>query len=370
MDVLRYYLGTLVVGIAVAGLYLGAGWVWLGIGTFPVLMALDVLLPPDLKKRNIKVGVLSELPLYLHLPLMVGMWALLIHLLGDWGGADSDVSTTMVVGALLSVGWIGAVPNVPISHELMHRRGFLRVLSRVYSTFYLDPNRDMGHRLTHHLDLCTEADSDTAKRGQNIYSFMWQASYGSWHDGLMISVNSLRKRDLSLWNLKNSLYVEVGFLATLVLAVYAGAGLRGVAIAVITLVFSKLLAEGFNYLQHYGLVRVSGAPIQLHHAWNHLGAIIRPLGYEITNHINHHFDSNYRYYQLEPRSDGAQMPSAFVCFAAALVPPIWYSYVAQPRLQHWDSHFASPEEQELAMAQNMRAGWPQWLDVQQEKVAG
>lgn len=48
----------------------------------------------------------------------------------------------------------------------------------------------------------------------------------------------------------------------------------------------------------------AGSPIQLHHAWNHLGTIIRPLGMEITTHIEHHFDSRYKCHELKPRPDG------------------------------------------------------------------
>ena len=43
MFALRYYITTVTVFAAVAGLALGGWWVWLGLGTFPVLMALDVL---------------------------------------------------------------------------------------------------------------------------------------------------------------------------------------------------------------------------------------------------------------------------------------------------------------------------------------
>ncbi len=367
MGSLRYYLVTLIAGAAAAGLWLGGGWVWLGIATFPVLMALDIALPADHKVRNVRVPVLAEIPLYLHLPLLLGLWTLFGLRLGNWVGSGvptlpgGPVTGWQVVGMVLSVGWIGAVPNLPIAHELMHRRQLLpRAVAKVYSTVYLDPNRDVGHKLTHHLDLCTPADSDTPRRGQTIYAFMWQASYGAWKDGVVTSVNSLRKRDYSIFHPKNAVYIEIGLLALLAVLMYLAAGLIGVGVAAVAMVFSKLLVEGFNYLQHYGLVRVPGTPIRLHHAWNHLGAIIRPLGVEITNHIEHHFDSKHKFFELKPRTDGAQMPSAFLCFVCALVPPVWEKAIAKPRLEHWDNNFATPAEKELAMASNRKVGWAEW----------
>ncbi|MGK2882684.1 MAG: alkane 1-monooxygenase [Mycobacterium sp.] len=365
MFALRYYITTATVLAAVAGLAFGGWWVWLGLGTFPVLMALDVLLPDDHKPRRVTAPVLAEIPLYLHLPLMVALWAVFIARLGEWsGGATDAVNGWQVLGMVLSVGWVGAVPNLPIAHELMHRRHWFPVaVSKVYGTVYLDPNRDIGHRLTHHLDLCTAADSDTPRRGQSIYPFLWQASYGAWRDGVVTTATALRKRDMSVFHPRNAVYVELGLLSALCTTVVVFAGWVGLVVAVAAMVFSKLLAEGFNFLQHYGMVRVPGTPVRLHHAWNHLGAVIRPLGVEITNHIDHHFDSKHRFYELAPRTDGAQMPSAFVCFVCALVPPVWFAAIAKPRLRHWDQNFASPAERELAMAANRQAGWPEWVTI-------
>lgn len=62
------------------------------------------------------------------------------------------------------------------------------------------------------------------------------------------------------------------------------------------------------------------------------------------------------------------MPSLFLCFALGLIPHLWFSLIAKPRLENWDRRFASPQERQLAMAANQRAGWKQcsrpipWLD--------
>jgi hypothetical protein len=368
MDYLRYYLGPAITALAVVGLALGGNWVWLGIGVFPFLLVLDVVLPADLRNRSIRYTSLGDAPLYLHFPLLVGLWALFLTRLGDWtdgSAASGDLSAWQVLGMALSVGWIGAVPTLPIQHELMHRRHWFPVaLSKVMGTVNLDPNRDVGHKLTHHLDLCTAVDSDTPRRGQNIYSFMWQAASGAYKDAVLTNRDSMRKRNLPVLHPKNSLYVELGLLGALLGASVLMSGLSGLGVVLATMLFSKVLTEGFNFLQHYGLVRVVGTPIRHCHAWNHLGRVMRPLGVEITNHINHHFDSRWKYHELKTRPDGAQMPSAFLCFLCALVPPLWTKFFAKPLLERWDKTFATPDEQLLAMEANAAAGWPQWLRVQ------
>lgn len=365
MDYLRYYLATLVGVVGIVGLALGGGWVWLGIGTFPVLLAFDMLLPQDLRLRKVSNHLLADVPLYLHFPVLVGLWVLFIGSLSDWAAGDASISGWAIAGMVLTVGWLGVVPTVPITHELMHRRHWFPVaVSKVMGTVYLDPNRDVGHKLTHHLFLCTPDDSDTPHRGQTIYTFIWQASFGAYKDGVVTGLTSLRKRNFSAFHWKNPLYVELGLLGALLGTVYVAAGVAGVAVAVAAMFLSKFLLEGLNFLQHYGLVRVPGTPIRHYHAWNHLGRVIRPLGFEITNHMNHHFDSRYKFHELVPRTDGAQMPSALLCFLCALVPPIWTKYLAKPRLQDWDARFATPEEQRLAMESNRKAGWPEWVQVQ------
>jgi alkane 1-monooxygenase len=55
------------------------------------------------------------------------------------------------------------------------------------------------------------------------------------------------------------------------------------------------------------------------------------------------------------------MPSIVACFLISFVPPLWERFIARPRLENWDRHYASVAEQELAMAANQRAGWPRWL---------
>lgn len=72
-------------------------------------------------------------------------------------------------------------------------------------------------------------------------------------------------------------------------------------------------------------------------------------------------DQQVPFHRLEPDRDAPQMPSIALCFLAALVPPLWTRLIAQPRLRHWDLHYATPEERALAAQANAAAGWPDWL---------
>jgi hypothetical protein len=124
---------------------------------------------------------------------------------------------------------------------------------------------------------------------------------------------------------------------------------------------ARLWVESFNYFQHYGLVRVDGAPIEKRHVWNHLGTLSRLVGFEITNHADHHLDSYAPFNKLVPDTNSVKMPSVFVCFLSALIPPLWHNVIIKPALKEWDQKFANLAEQKLAHEQNDAARWPDWF---------
>ena len=359
MDYLRYYLGTAVVVCGVLGFYWGGYWVFLGVGTFIPLLILDIVLPRDFKPREIRYPLLADLPLYLHVLLMFAVYAAFVH----WAATAGSIAPGQWLGAILTLGWLGAVPNLPVNHELLHRRGrFARACATILGTFYADPTRDVAHVHTHHIHLATPNDSDTARRGENVYSFVLRATAGSFRDFFTIEKESCKRRNVSLLHPGGRLFKAL-FQLILLLGICAWyAGLAATLAALGGIVTAKLLVEMFNYYQHYGLVRVLGSNYGQQHIWNHLTPISRQLSFEITNHNDHHMDSYLPFYRLQPKKDGPQMPSILLCFLAGLVPPVWFSYIAQPRLKHWDLTHATDEEMELAREANRAANWPDWLD--------
>ena len=371
MDTLRYYLVPLTTLCGVLGFCLGGPWVWLGLATYPVLALLDIGLPRDTSSRKVGSTFLRDVPLYLHLPLMLALYAAFLRsVVIGINPFEGNGAVWQIIGSLGSLIWLNAVPTVPVTHELMHRRHWLpRRISQILNTFFGDPNRDIAHVKTHHLHLDTADDSDTARRGETIYAFMFRATRGGYRDAVESEALRLRRMGASPWHWSNRTYQQVLLLLTLPLLCLYVAGPVAMAVCAAGMAASKLFLEALNYFQHYGLVRVPGSAIQKHHAWNHLGAIIRPVGVEITNHINHHLDGYTKFYDLQPEPDAPQMPSLFLCFMSGVIPPLWFELIAKPRLEDWDRRFASPAERQLAMAANEKAGWPRWLDSGDKRQA-
>lgn len=361
MDYLRYYLSNLFMLAGAAGFLLGGGAVWLGFATFPAVVVLDLLAPRDeLAVRVVRHPRLADLPLYLHaalVPVVVGTAAYRVHA-GD-GGAPLGLGAC--AGIVLTLGWLGVMPNIPVAHELMHRREALpRLVAFLCTAAIGDPLRRLAHLRGHHAKLGLAIDSDTARRGETIYAFMIRAAIGGTREAFASERARLAKLGASIWSWRSDMVRSLVLTAAALGLVGGFFGLRALGIVAAGFGVSRLLLESFNYLQHYGLVRAPGTRFGRRHSWSHLTPIVRAASFEITNHAHHHMDPNARFHELVPDPDAPRMPSALICLLAALVPPLWERRIAMPRLRDWDERFATAEERELAADANRAARWPVW----------
>lgn len=357
MDYLKYYLPVLMQLAAMGGLLLGGDWGWVGIATFPLLAVVDSLLPADYSPRRMPSRRLALVPVWLCSVLGPTLYVVLA-----WVVAHGELTGWQTVGALLSVAWLSVLPLVPATHELYHQRGALaRFVGRYGQVCYLDCTRDIGHVVTHHIHVGTERDSDTAPRGMTLYGFAPKAVIETTLDCQRTECLALERRGFARWSVRHRLWKAIVAQSLFQLAIHAVGGWEANLVALVAMLVARFWIETFNYFQHYGQVRVLGAPIERRHVWNHLQPLSRIMTFEITNHADHHLNSYAPYQALVPDPDAIPMPSVFVCFLAALVPPLWFRGIIRPALKVWDTRFASAEERKLAMAQNARAGWPNWL---------
>ena len=365
-DYARYYLPFALQILTASGLLMGNAWAWLGVSTLILFAVIDSILPDDHSDRRITNASVANIPLWL-----TTLGGPTLVLLLAWTSAQGNFTGIHWVGAVLSTTWMTVIAFVPTVHELYHQRAWLpQVVGNYCQVIYLDCTRNAGHIVGHHIDVGTEADSDTARRGTSLYAFtpkaVWDSTRISWN----IESDALEKRGHGRWSMGHKLWKAIlAQLAFLTMAFLLG-GWIGVAIALTSVVVARFWVESFNYFQHYGVVRVPGKPIARRHLWNHLGFCTRMVTTEITNHADHHLDSYIPYYKLKPDTTAIKVPNAFWCFFCALIPPIWHRFIIMPALQEWDAKFASAGELELARKQNEAAGWPNWFDeIEQQRAA-
>ncbi|WP_292998048.1 alkane 1-monooxygenase [Nevskia sp.] len=356
MDYLKYWLPVAVVAMAYAGFIAGGDYVWVGILSFPVLAVLDVIAGRDYSMRKMNNAFLANIPIWL-----CSVGPVCLYFAMAWRVSQGDLSTAQLVGSVLSLAWMGVIPLVPAAHELYHMRGALpRTVGRYSHLCILDCTRDIGHVVGHHIDVATPDDGDTAARGTNLYSFTWNAFLESTKYAMNMEANALRKKGKAPWGLGHRVWRALLALVIFHAIIFAIGGPVANAVALAGQIVARFWVESFNYFQHYGVVRLKGAPIGRRHLWNHLGWFSRTMAFEITNHADHHLNSYQVYYKLVPHKEAIPMPSVFVCFLAALIPPLWHEVIIKPALKRWDLEFATREERALAAKQNEAAGWPDW----------
>jgi p-cymene methyl-monooxygenase len=356
-DYLKYWVPVLVLAVSFAGFFIGGNWVWLGIASFPVLAVLDTMAGRDYSTRRITNAALANIPIWL---CSVGPVALYVAF--AWRLSVEDLTGWQLVGGVMSVAWMSVIPLVPAAHELYHMRGTLaRVVGRYSHLCILDCTRDIAHVVGHHIDVATTEDGDTAARGVSLYKFTGRAVFVSTKQSLRMETTALKKKGLSPWHWRNRFYRAILAQTAFQVLLFAIAGWKGPVFCLAGMTIARFWVESFNYFQHYGVVRVIGAPIGRRHLWNHLNWFSRTMGFEITNHADHHLNSYQPYFKLVPHREAIPMPSVFVCFLAALIPPLWHNMIIKPALRRWDLEFATPEERVIAAKQNAAAGWPDWL---------
>lgn len=365
MDYLKYWTPVLVVALSAAGLFAGGDWMWVGIITFPVLAILDSVFPRDYSIRKMSNAFLANIPIWL---CCIGPVAL--YLVFAWSlSAHPELTIWQKVGGVLSVAWMGVIPLVPAAHELYHMRNpIARTVGRYGHLCILDCTRDIGHVVGHHIDVATPDDGDTAARGKDLYTFTWNAFLESTAYAMKMEANALRKKGKSPWHYSHRAYRALLALGLFHVLIFLIGGWEANVCAFAGQLIARFWVESFNYFQHYGVIRLKGAPIGRRHLWNHLGWFSRTCGFEITNHADHHLNSYQVYYKLVPHKEAIPMPSVFVCFLSALIPPLWHEVIIKPALKRWDLEFATAEERAIAMKQNQAAGWPDWINERPEIV--
>ncbi len=353
-DYVRYLLLPILTSISAYGLWQGGAMVWLGLGTLFGVFFLDAFLEPDLGERDQRFPWIYDTIVVFQLSF--GFALVLSYCY--WVGVGHFTETYEHVGAFLTMMFTLFVLVAPVLHEMFHRENTAqRWFGRLGMVLLFDPWREITHVVTHHIHTVTPNDPDYARRGDNLYSHLIKTFKEQIAESYHLEKMMWTKRDRKWWNIRNAwvwrVSIVIGFFCIL-LAIGGWTG--ALAATAVCILGPRVFLEIFNYTQHYGLVTGTPGRFENHHTWNHLTPFVRILALEITNHAGHHRDSYMPFYRLEVDKAGPRQPQFFLCVLMAFIPPLWFAMI-RPRLAEWDRSYATPQERELAEAENIRAGW-------------
>lgn len=271
-------------------------------------------------------------------------------------GILSIAGTVLVVGVLIA----GAGTNV--GHELTHRTWSRldMILGRWMLAFSANPDFAVEHVYNHHAHVATIGDPATARRKDtNIWLWfpgaIWHEHTAAWR----FELNRLRKLGKPVLSIENSMLRGYAMVLTLAAIFYLAAGWLGVGVFLATALVGKLTLEVANYMEHFGLVRVPGEPVQPRHSWNTNKRMSSFVLYSLTRHSAHHEQGDLPFWVLKPYPEAPEMPHGYAgTFLAALCPPLWRRVIT-PLLLEWDAKQASSAELEIVRKENALSDIPE-----------
>ncbi|MFO7745318.1 MAG: alkane 1-monooxygenase [Psychroflexus sp.] len=265
--------------------------------------------------------------LYFNLPLVYFILGLSLYTI-----EFQVLTTTQILGVVLSVGIVLGSNGINVAHELGHREN---QWSQLASKFLLLPSHythfTIEHNFGHHAKVSTPEDPATAKLNQSVYSFWFTSSLRQYISAWQLQKQLLRAKNKKFWSIHNSMLIntvlQLVYLSLLFILFSWQTALLAISMGVV----GFLLLESINYIEHYGLLRKqrkSGRyfPVKEIHSWNSNHLLGRILLYELTRHSDHHYRANKNYQLLDYYSTSPELPYGYpTSILIAFIPPLWFA---------------------------------------------
>jgi len=349
----------------------GQYWMWVYEAVFTLIVIFgDLFLGDDRSQPEYASPKLLNFFLYINLPLLFIILAISVWMAGSlplpaWGAslmaAREETTFIHLVGYVIVLGLMVATAGTNVGHELTHRKRerFDMFMGNWLLALTWDCSFAIEHVYGHHKYVATSIDPATAKRGQNPYNFILHAIFLNQRNAWIIENNRLVKTGLRPFSIQNRMLIGYARSGILTAAAYLLAAWTGVIVFLLISMGGKVVLEGVNYMEHYGLIREKGTPILPRHSWNTNRRVSSFFLFNLTRHSSHHENAQLEYWELKAYSDAPEMPLGYLsCVYLVLFMPWLYHRIMAPKLKDWDSNFASEGEHRLAQKQNRSSGLP------------
>ncbi len=253
--------------------------------------------------------------------------------------ASDNLDWYLIFGNALNLGIYIGVIGTNLGHELIHRRrqSFDYKLGLWGLALSWDTAFAIEHVHGHHKNIGTWGDPATARRGENIFMFIFRSSYGSIVNAWSYEKNNMKKQNYITLSMKNRLvsgFFKSIFISSLIWFI---GGINAIIIYFIAVLWAKILLETVNYIEHYGLVRKEGSPVKPFHSWNDNSWMSSFLLFNLNRHSAHHEKGTLPYWRLNTYENYPMLPMGYLSmvYFALLIPPL-YHYIMKKKLRKWD----------------------------------
>ena len=363
---LRYFIAPLLILSSIFGVLAGGAFVWTGVALLGIGIIVDTLTRkqtpgsgfdedgktyaiPGLQ-NGVMYGMLGAFAL-LQIVLAWRVWeyvnAVPITESAILGFAiQSGITGNQLIGACLSSGIFAGI-GIIYGHELAHTKGFSFVIARWMMALSGKAHFCYAHVYNHHLELGHKDDPATAPRGRSIYAHLPLSGLGQSKFLFNMEKQRLDRLGKSFLSWQNRwICGYMMSLPTVLLFWFAGGWIGIAALGALWLVANFEL-EALNYLEHYGLIREKGQPIDYRHSWDNNTAFTSWFFIEIGRQADHHDRGETHFWELDDVGAPNCGRGYFSLFALTLIPSIWHKYMGE-QLDKWDKEMANEGELKIA----------------------
>jgi len=240
--------------------------------------------------------------------------------------------------ATLAVAGTVAATNFAVGHELFHKED---PLARVTGTLTLSRNLYMhyfiAHTWGHHRNVATPLDSGFARIGESFFEFLPHAVTGGYLDAWKYETKRLRalREDKSVWVPQNRMLWFGLSNIVMPLLVQRIFGWYGMVVFVLIAMYSVMVLEAVNYVEHYGLLRKELSPevyekVTIRHSWNAPHRITNYFLFRVQRHSDHH-ENGYKPYQtLLTLEESPMLPCGYyMALILVFLPKLWFKIMNQ-----------------------------------------
>lgn len=377
---LRYFFTPSLIFLSLVGVVLGGNWVWLGVCLFAAAIVVDYLTSAiksihcepagrDEDGETYGSAGLLKAMMWAQYPVFVALQLALIWRVYEFASGvpigtmelmgitvQTGVTGWQMVGATISAAMFLGL-GIMFGHELAHTKGPTFVLARWMMALSGIAHFCYAHVYNHHLELGHQDDPATSPRGRSIYKHYLLSHFGQSRFLYIMEQQRLKRLGKPFISFQNRWIRGYAMSLPTIILFWMAGGWIGLGVMVAAWAIAGFELEVLNYLEHYGLIREKGKPIEYHHSWDVGESPITQWGFiEIGRQGDHHDRGETHFWELEEVGSPDTGYGYFAMFAMLLVPPVWEAFI-KPRLADWDKNYASEGEQKIAARMNYRAGW-------------
>ncbi|MBC6413581.1 MAG: fatty acid desaturase [Chromatiales bacterium] len=265
------------------------------------------------------------------------------------------ITGLQLVGAVISSGIFAGI-GIIYGHELAHTKGFSFVIARWMMALSGSSHFCYAHVYNHHLELGCSDDPATAPRGRSLYGHLPLSYLGQSKFLYGMEKNRLERLGVPFLSWQNRWLRGYAMSLPSLFLFWLAGGWLGVLCLALVWIISNFELEALNYLEHYGLIREKGQPIDYRHSWDNSTALTSWYFIEIGRQADHHDRGETHFWELDEVGAPNTNCGYFMLFAIALFPMLFHKLM-EKELKKWDDNEAVEGERQIADTMNQHAGY-------------